>query len=137
MMDQPPHSIFTRPPKSKAIPIINPNSGQKVPSPVAPRQPARTFPVSLHPTTTTKDSTVEFPFTPLANTKCRPIFGIEEDSEHEGVGQTPDIYARPFVPESFSIINELDGHEINTPAMKQIDFGAYIRRLIGFDFLLP
>jgi DNA polymerase III delta prime subunit len=135
MMDQHPQFIFTRPPKSKAIPIINPDSGQNVPSPIAPRQPARTFPVSLHPPT--KDSTAKFPFTPPANTKDRPIFGIEEDSQHESVGQALDIYARPFIPESFAIINELNGHEINTPAMKQIDFGAYIGRFVGFDFLLP
>jgi DNA polymerase III delta prime subunit len=126
---------LSRPPKSKAIPIIDPNSGQKVPSLVAPRQVARTFPVSLN--TTTKDSTAKSPFTPLANTKGLPHFTIEEDSEHEGVGKPFDIYARPFIPESFSIINKLDGHEVNTPVMKQIDFGAYISRFTGLDFLLP
>jgi hypothetical protein len=134
-MDQPPRFIRTRPPESKAIPIINPDSGQKVPLLVGPRQPARTFPVLLYPTA--KDSTANFPFTPRANTKDLPIFGTEEDSQHEDVGKAIDIYARPFIPESFAIINELDGYEINTLVMKQIDFGAYISRFTGLDFLLP
>jgi putative helicase MOV10L1/helicase MOV-10 len=134
-MDQSLQLIFTRPPKSKAIPIINPKSSEILPTPVAQKQPARTFPVSLHPTT--KDSSVIRPLNALTNTKIRPIFGIEEDSEDEDIGQAFNIYARPFVPENLAIINELDGYEINTPRMKQIDFGAYTSCYIGLEFLPP
>jgi DNA polymerase III delta prime subunit len=135
-MDQSSKLIFVRPPKSKAIPIINPNSSSKsLPIPVAQKQPARTFPVSLSPAT--KDSGATYPLSTPGNSKHFPSFGTETKSADKDIGQSFNIYARPFIPESLAIINELDGHEINTPGRKQAEFGAYIGRYIGWDFLPP
>ncbi|KAF8863147.1 P-loop containing nucleoside triphosphate hydrolase protein [Acephala macrosclerotiorum] len=133
-MDQPPQLIFARPAKSKAIPIINPNSGESLPTPVA-QKAARTSTVPLHPTT--KDSSATCTLSTLASAKDCPIIEMKEDSANEGIGRAFNTYARPFVPEALTIINKLDGQQINTPAMKQIDFGAYISQYIGRDFLPP
>jgi hypothetical protein len=60
-----------------------------------------------------------------------------DDGAAERLGQSFDIYARPFVPETLTIINKLNGYEINTPAIKPIDFEAYIRTCIGLGTLQP
>jgi DNA polymerase III delta prime subunit len=134
MADQSSQLTFTRPAKSKAIPIINPSSGKRQPPPIA-QKSASTFPVSLHPTT--KDSSAKCTLSTPTNAKDPQIIELGEDSEGEGIGQAFNIYARPFVPESLTIINEQDGYEMNTPAMKEIDFGAYVRSYIGLDILPP
>lgn len=46
-----------------------------------------------------------------------------------------DVYARSFVPETLRVINTLSGIETNTPAGRQIDFGAYASRWTGSDML--
>jgi len=125
MMD-PPHLVRTRPPHSKAIPIRNPISGESLPTPAPHVQPARTLLLASHPAA--KDSALD-------NTKTPSPFEKEEDATDEVIRQSFNIYALPFVPQSFAIINELAGHEINTPAMRQIDFAAYVGRYFGFDFL--
>ena len=45
------------------------------------------------------------------------------------------MFARPYVSEALSIINELHGHEINTQGVKEIDYGIYVGRCLGWDFL--
>ena len=125
-MDQPSQVTLTRPTKSKAIPIINPDSSERELIPVV-QKPASTFLASLH--TTSKDSSAKFtPSTPT-NAKTPPI------SELEDIGQAFNVYARLFVPKALTIINTLDGQKIDTPAMNQIDFGAYVRNYFGFEFL--
>lgn len=115
-MDPPSHVAF-RPAKSKAIPIIALDSGDW---PALPQMPPSTF--------------------PLTNANGQPAIESEDNpdtSVGDGQRQVLDVYARPFVPEAFTIINKLHGHEINTPATKQINFGGYVSRRIGFDFLPP
>lgn len=189
-MDRHPNPLFTRQPKSKAVLIINPDSGEPRPTPASDRL-SSIFPASLHPTTKTIQNPLstppaladnqEFPPLPgksdaltitllksgaphhnpgseqgqpartlppyptgesallstLVNGKASPGPGTQRKSPAEGSGHGHDfnIYARPFVPEAFSIINQLGGHELNTPGIKQIDFGAYVGRCIGWDFL--
>lgn len=133
-MDQRSQFSFIRQTKSKAIPIINPNSGERQPIPVV-HKTASTFPASLD--TTSKDPGAQFaPPTPI-HAKTPPISKLEEDSESEGIEQAFDVYARPFVPEALTIINTLNGQKIDTPAMRQIDFGAYVRKYFGLDSLPP
>jgi hypothetical protein len=124
MMDQPSQLTLTRPTKSKAIPIINPDSGERQPVPVV-NKPASTFQASLSPLN--KDSGARF----------IPIGKLVEDLISENIRQAFNVYARPFVPEALTIINKLDRQKIQTPAMNQIDFGAYVRNYISLEFLPP
>jgi hypothetical protein len=134
MMDRPLQLTFAQPTKSKAIPIINPVSGERRLIPVV-RKPASTFPSSLHPTS--KALGAKFtPSIPII-AKTLPTIELEEDSVRESIGQAFNVYARPFVPMALTIINKLPGLKIDTPAMNQIDFGAYDRSYIGSDFLPP
>ncbi|KAE9364316.1 P-loop containing nucleoside triphosphate hydrolase protein, partial [Stipitochalara longipes BDJ] len=190
-MDRHPQPMFLRQPKSKAVPIRNPDGGDPLPRPVSQQdQPARILPAVPH--LLTNDARPRFntvpaftnweEFPPLPGTQrnslvgeARPapvselehpvksfpppvhavsndaLFGALTDSKASvgsgtrqemttgGSGHGHDfelnIYARPFVPEAFSIINQLAGHEVNTPGIKQIDFGTYVGRCIGWEFL--
>jgi len=84
-----------------------------------------------------KHSTGKYQPNSLTNTKHVLTFWIGEQSVDEYSEPVFDIYARPFVPAQFAIINELDGYVMNTPATKQIDFGEYVSRYTGWDFLPP
>jgi hypothetical protein len=48
-----------------------------------------------------------------------------------------DVYARPYVPEVFTIINQLPAPIQTTPATKQIDFETYMHGFVGSDVFLP
>ena len=125
--------MFIRQPRSKAVSIINPDSGVARPAVAQHNQPATTFPVSFRPTM----NNVHFPALPSANKKDHPVSATKVSSAHERGSHEFNIYARPFVPEAFTIINKLEGPEIHTPGIKQIDFAAYVGRCIGWDFLPP
>jgi hypothetical protein len=133
-MDQPSQLTLIRPTKSKAIPIINPNSGERQPVLVV-NKSASTFPASPRPPS--KDSSARFtPSIPI-KAKTPPISKLEEDLISEDIRQAFNVYAQSFVPEALTIINKLDGQKIQTPAMNQIDFGAYVRKYISMEFLPP
>ncbi|PVH81766.1 P-loop containing nucleoside triphosphate hydrolase protein, partial [Cadophora sp. DSE1049] len=46
-----------------------------------------------------------------------------------------NVFAQPFVSEALSVINELDGHVIDTAGVKEINFEIYVGRCLGWDFL--
>lgn len=48
-----------------------------------------------------------------------------------------NVYARPFVPESLTIISSLEGHVMETPPGRRMDFEAYVRSYLGLHFLPP
>jgi putative helicase MOV10L1/helicase MOV-10 len=129
--------VVARPTKSKAVPIINPGSGERQPVPVVHNQPTGTFPASLHPTT--KGSSTRFTPSMLIDAKIPPISSRKlEDPDSDGITnirQAFDVYARPFVPEALTIINTLHGPQIDTPANNQVDFGTYVRNSISLNFL--
>jgi hypothetical protein len=130
-MDNPWQTLAARPARSKAVAIINPDSGEKQPDPGV-YKAVSSFPASLHPTT--KHSNDQAPPFRQINTKTPSQSKLEEDSENKVMRQM-NVYARSFIPKTFTIINTLDGHQIETPAMNQIDFGAYVSRFTGSTFL--
>ncbi|KAH8648164.1 P-loop containing nucleoside triphosphate hydrolase protein [Tricladium varicosporioides] len=135
-MDRIKHPVFIRQYNSKAIPIINPDSNEKLSTPAAlQKPPGKTFPGSLHPAVNVPSPEFSRSSQDDTNTSSSPA--RSEKPGDEGIKQAFNIYARPFIPESFTIINGLTGHEINSPAIKQINFGEYISRFIGFNFLPP
>lgn len=135
IMDRNPHPKFIRQPKSKAIPIIDPNSLESFPPLVTQKQPCKPSPASVHPAV--ENIITKGWRSSSEDTKELPSSATSEVSHDESTRQALDIYARPFVPESFAIINKLKGHEINSPAVKQTNFGVYVSRFVGFDFLPP
>ncbi|ROW06546.1 hypothetical protein VMCG_04411 [Cytospora schulzeri] len=54
-----------------------------------------------------------------------------EDDDQEDYELGFDIYARPFIPEVFTVINTLPGRQISTGPLKTIDFDDYIFRSLG------
>ena len=130
-MDRRSQPIFVRQPISKAVPIINPDSVDVLTVPEQ-RLPGG-IPQPLQPAL----RGVQPPL--LANTGGSFGSGTQRDYPVDGSGHGHDfnVYARPFVPESFAIINELEGREFDTPGIKQIDFGTYVGRCIGWGFLPP
>jgi DNA polymerase III delta prime subunit len=130
--------LFALQPQSKAVLIVHPESGEPRPTPVSQKdQPARIVPPAPHPTTKDAQLPLNTPPAFANRQEFPPLPGTERKSPEEssGHGHNFDIYARPFVPEAFSILNQLNGYEVNTPGIKQIDFGAYVGRCIGWDFL--
>jgi hypothetical protein len=132
-MDQPSHPTFTRPPKSKAIPIINPGSGKRQDIAIV-QKPASSLPASTDPNS--KSLQAKFMLTRPTNAEIPPTSKLEKDT-NIGYKQAFNIYANPFVPKAFTIINTLSGQEIDTPAVNRIDFGAYVGNYIGSQFLTP
>jgi hypothetical protein len=61
--------MFIRQPRSKAVSIINLDSGEARPAVAQHNQPATTFPVSFRPTM----NNVHFPALPSANKKTNPV----------------------------------------------------------------
>lgn len=121
------------PGKSKAVPIINPQTGAAHASlSSVQEQPARTSsPQGCH---TGGESLCNN----VADGKTGRGPGVLRDPSAEGSGHPFDIYARPFVPEAFLIINELippEGHDIKTRGVKKIDVGLYVGRWMGWGFL--
>jgi DNA polymerase III delta prime subunit len=134
--------LFSRQPRSKAVLIINPDSGEPrhfLPLADSARanpgsghgQPAKSLPPLQQPTGGNALLSI------VSNGKGSSSSGIQLNSPGHGSGHGHDfnLYARPFVPEAFSIINQLHGNELNTPGIKQIDFGVYVGRCMGWDFL--
>jgi hypothetical protein len=111
--------LFVRQKGSKAIRIRSPDSldvQPSLPRPTQPQIPAQHVRSSAAATSKTKDIQKSVGGNVLT-------------------GDQYNIYARPFVPAAFNIINTLEGQEFNTKSTKQIDFIAYARRLIGADLL--
>jgi hypothetical protein len=133
-MDQLSQLKLARPTRPKAIPIINPDSGERHLIGIV-HKPASTVLASLHPTS--KDSSARFTTSTSINAKTPPVSKLEEDSVSEGIRLAFNVYARPFVPEALTIINTLDGQKIDTPAMNQIDFGAHVRHFTTLELLPP
>ncbi|KAN0099406.1 P-loop containing nucleoside triphosphate hydrolase protein [Hyaloscypha variabilis] len=181
-MDRHSQPMFLRQPKSKAVPIRNPDGGEPLPRPVLQHKPParilpavpRLVPSNARPPSNTAPAVAdrkEFPplpgtladssdgearptsvseqehparslpapLYPATNGKAPSGSRIQRDSPDSSSGHGHDfnVYARPFVPEAFSIINQLAGHEVNTLGNKQIDFEVYVGRCIGWDFLPP
>jgi len=132
LTDQPAQLAKNHPKMSKAIAIINPESRQRQPIPFVPK-PASTMSSSRHPSSK-GSNVVLMPSMPL-HTKNLATAKPKEDSISDSTRHFFDVYARPFVPEALAVINTLNGDEINTPAMIQLDFGAYVRSYVGLDFL--
>lgn len=124
---------LARPAKSKAVAIINPDSGERQPDPVM-HKATSSFPAPLPPTS--KRYGAQIPPSKQISTKTPSRSKTGKDAEDEVVRQM-NVYARSFIPEAFTIINALDGRQIDTPALNQIDFGAYVRNFICLDFLPP
>ncbi|KAH7369980.1 P-loop containing nucleoside triphosphate hydrolase protein [Rhexocercosporidium sp. MPI-PUGE-AT-0058] len=118
------------PGKSKAVPIINPQTGTAHASLVsAQEQPALSKQYS--------DGRSRICSTAVDG-KAGQNSGAQRDSPTESSSREFNIYARPFVPEAFSIINELippEGRDIHTKGAKEIDCEVYIGRCIPRDFL--
>ena len=132
MADQP-MPIFVRQAKSRPILIRDPSSAALQPAPV---QSINIFSNSFNPTT--KNSTAQRTLNPTTNTHHSTTTQRKEDSGNEGAeGYAFNVYARPFVPETSTIINKLDGHAISTQPTKRIHFGAYVGRYVGSDVLQP
>src|SRR5205809_305186 len=122
MMDQPVQSTFIRPTKSKAIPIINPVSGERQPIPVV-HKPDITFAASQRPARSVTSAKLA-PSTPI-HVKGPSSIEAEEDPVSESIEQAFNVYARPFVPAALTIINTQHGAKVDTPAINQIDFQTY------------
>ncbi|KAG4429237.1 hypothetical protein IFR05_015277 [Cadophora sp. M221] len=121
------------PGKSKAIPIIDPQTGTAHASLTSiQEQPARpSSPQGCH-------TGGEVICTKTVDGNSGRGSGTQRDSPTKVNAHTFDIYARPFVPEAFSIINELippEGHDIKTQGVKEIDVGSYVGRYMGWGFL--
>jgi hypothetical protein len=67
---------------------------------------------------------------PLEARQCSKL-QLDDDEVEPGF----NVYARAFVPDSLVKINNLDGHVINTPPGRRINFEAYVRSCFGLDFL--
>jgi putative helicase MOV10L1/helicase MOV-10 len=129
MADQP-WQAFTRLAKSSAIRIQEPNSEMQ-PAPVV-QKAAITFPSSIRPTN--KDSSARDTHNSSANAKHSQKKELEEN--HVDV-RAFNIYARPFIPQVFTIINKLPGQTIDTQPTKRIHFGAYVNSFVGSGILQP
>lgn len=55
----------------------------------------------------------------------------DDDDDQEDYESGFDIYARPFIPEIFTVINTLPGRQILTHPLKTTDFDDYISRSLG------
>ncbi|KAF4637228.1 hypothetical protein G7Y89_g843 [Cudoniella acicularis] len=119
-------------PRSRAIPIVDPESGQRLPVPAVPalrHLNGNRSGSSSAATSTSSDG----------KTNIKAEMSSSDESEEpivsEGTGKPLDVYARPFVPEALTIINRLDGRNIDTPQIVQLDFIAHICGYIGTKFL--
>lgn len=115
---------FVRPPKSKAVAIVNPESRERQPQlqPQArPLQPAPALPIPAALQNLATNSNLQSSSTP--------------SNSSEEVEPGFNVYARPFVPESLTIINSLEGQRVNTPQTDQINFDNYVRNFMGLAFL--
>jgi len=99
------------------------------------QHPAGSSPAPLHPV----PNGVLLNTLPNGKALSRSVMQQNSPSGGSGSGNGHDfnVYARPFVPEAFFIINQLAGYEVNTPGNKEIDFEVYVGRCIGWDFLPP
>src|SRR5215469_6994188 len=133
-MEQSLQPKFIRQTKSKAIAIIHPNGKRlHIPTVHKPSDSASSYSAS-------KDYSAKFTAsTPTegGNAKTASTSELEEDSEDESIRQAFDVYARPFIPVVLLIINKQNGQNIDTPAMKEIDFRAYVSNSISLNFLPP
>lgn len=55
----------------------------------------------------------------------------DDDDDQEDYESGFNIYARPFIPEIFTVINTLPGRQILTHPIKTTDFDDYISRSLG------
>ena len=101
MADQP-WQAFTRSAKSSAIRIQDPNSEMRL-VPVV-QKAAITLPSSICPTN--KDSNDKGPHNSSTSAKHSQTKELEENPIDV---RAFNIYARPFVPQAFTIINKLPG----------------------------
>lgn len=77
-----------------------------------------------------KDGTKEENIMPTTVVAIRMV-----DDEEEEVEKGFNIYAKPFVPEVFTIINTLQGFLVDTPPVKSINFSHYIHQSLPPAFL--
>lgn len=105
--------LFSRPVQSRALRIVDPNSRAEEP--------------------VFRSSATE----PVSHAGNLRDSHAEKQSLEAVHRQSFDVYARSFVPEALKIINKLPAPCRNTPATKQIDFAAYLRRFVGSDVFLP
>jgi hypothetical protein len=114
----------------KPIPIRNPINGQLQPQSAI--QNKADFP-PLVPLSINASSLAPASKVPASATKRKD----KKDGIDKDIGLAFNIYARPFVPESLTIINRLNGRTIETPATKRIHFAAYTSTFVGSAFLEP
>jgi len=117
------------PGQSKAVPIRQPPDTEQPKAGSAHEQPLRPFLSPRYP------HGQEPLFTTFYDGKSSHSSGSQQNTPTESSGQELNVFARPFISEALSIINELHGHEINTQGVKEIDFGIYVGRCLGWDFL--
>lgn len=149
--------MFVKPKRSKAIPIVKPpeedkevKAEEKRPSSAKSRplvqeiaiQQAANAIASLKITSKSKE-TVPTTVTELNGKSNNTEVGRMVKTEPQKRSLTPtddddqdyepgfDIYARPFIPEIFTVINTLPGQQVVTGPNKTIDFDDYISRSLG------
>lgn len=137
LQPKPNGATFIRQTKSRPVAIVNPKSGLIQPKPAQ----------------NTKHYDLQSDFPPLGSSKAAAAsLPRRSDSKIEISARKSDaaprasddelepgfnVYARPFVPESLTVINTLDGQVIDTPAGRRINFDTYVAAYFGFDFLPP
>ncbi|KAK0099409.1 hypothetical protein ONS95_003520 [Cadophora gregata] len=118
------------PGRSKAIPIVRPppDGDHSIPGSDLEHQsksslslrdpPAQRPPISI-----------------LQNGKSSQSSASQQSTTTLGSSHELNVFARPFVSEALSVINELKGHVIDTQGVKDINFEIYVGRCLGWDFL--
>jgi DNA polymerase III delta prime subunit len=132
------NSTFVRQTKSRPIAIVHPQSGQiQQHGKYTPQQsdfpPLGAINLLVPPVPPLPPSTDSL----TAHDKPMPKRSTQPNATNDEFEPGFNVYARPFVPESFTIINTLNGQIIDTPAGRRIDFDAYVRSYLGSNFLPP
>lgn len=145
-----------RPPRSAAIPIINPSNGQPEPNaqPLTRTEPhdrskeGRRSSQNTHSTPPESDPAVAIinsqHITSAWNHQSNNIAsatgidsGIETPSAHTLPSWSPDIYARPYIPAYLFAINRSPAVTKYSQPLKTINYDAYVQQYAGTHFLRP
>ncbi|KAK1765404.1 P-loop containing nucleoside triphosphate hydrolase protein [Phialemonium atrogriseum] len=142
--------VFVRPGRARAIPIIDPRSGQPLPS---------TASSSRYSSVSSRDAPSNFDASsgghqpdkvgvtrkkgkrtregPAAGTGVDVQGPLQPKRMDDELDRGFDVYATPFVPEKLKKINWSDGTIFDTEPVKKIDFGAYVIQSLVPNLLPP
>ncbi|KAF3765975.1 hypothetical protein M406DRAFT_97417 [Cryphonectria parasitica EP155] len=122
------------PRKSSAIPIVDPETKKNgirgketgTKSTVQPTKNDQSDKKNPKPSSTTTTPAPSSQYPPLLQPTHAQAVNLDEESS-----SAFNVYARPFVPTAFAVINTLPGRSISTIPKKAINYDAYISQSLG------